>query len=215
MAATIESRRRPSAKGLRRRQHLLDAAATVLLRDGPSGVSHRAVAAEADLPLAATTYYFDSLEELVASGMRQLADSWLAAARSVVDARPARLTSPDGVADAVLAVLTTTPDGAANAAEALLSCYERYLQAGRHAALGPLVRQWNAEVEMLLAEVLRRGGIRRPEVAAPAVLALADGALIRALSEGREVASVASVVAAYLAAGHDASGGSVSGAVDR
>src|SRR5690606_30300634 len=41
-----------------RRQAILDAAMRIIVRDGVRAVRHRAVAAEAGVPLSATTYYF-------------------------------------------------------------------------------------------------------------------------------------------------------------
>jgi DNA-binding transcriptional regulator YbjK len=46
------------------------------------------VAARAGVPLAATTYYFASLEELVELAAVRLAESYLGPARAVADALP-------------------------------------------------------------------------------------------------------------------------------
>ena len=48
-----------------RRQLILDAAMRIVVRDGVSGVRHRAVAAEAGVPLSATTYYFKDIDDLL------------------------------------------------------------------------------------------------------------------------------------------------------
>ncbi len=48
-----------------RRQDILDAAMRIVIRDGVRGVRHRAVAAEANVPLSATTYYFNDIEDLL------------------------------------------------------------------------------------------------------------------------------------------------------
>ena len=52
-------------KGERRRQALVESAAELILEGGIDAVRHRAVANRAGLPLASTTYYFESLDELV------------------------------------------------------------------------------------------------------------------------------------------------------
>jgi len=59
-----------TTKGHLRRQLLLDAVVRVLEDVGPGGVTHRAVAAEAGVPLAAATYYFDSIDDLLLSALR-------------------------------------------------------------------------------------------------------------------------------------------------
>ena len=55
-----------TAKGARRRDLIAEAAAALVLDRGPAALSHRAVAARAGVPLAATTYYFRDLDELAA-----------------------------------------------------------------------------------------------------------------------------------------------------
>src|SRR4051794_34000809 len=58
-------------KGERRRAALVEAAAELLVEGGFDAVRHRAVADRAGLPLASTTYYFDSLDELVMAAVEQ------------------------------------------------------------------------------------------------------------------------------------------------
>lgn len=48
-----------------RRQAILDAALRIIVRDGVRAVRHRAVAAEAEVPLSATTYYFKDISDLI------------------------------------------------------------------------------------------------------------------------------------------------------
>ena len=54
-----------------RRQQILDAAMRIIVRDGVRGVRHRAVAAEAGVPLSATTYYFKDIEDLLTDTFAQ------------------------------------------------------------------------------------------------------------------------------------------------
>ena len=54
-----------------RRQQILDAAMRIVVRDGVRGVRHRAVAAEAGVPLSATTYYFDDIQDLLSDTFAQ------------------------------------------------------------------------------------------------------------------------------------------------
>jgi len=51
--------------GVQRRRDIIEAALRVMARDGLRAISHRAVAAEAQVPLAATTYYFRDLQDLL------------------------------------------------------------------------------------------------------------------------------------------------------
>jgi len=67
-----------TAKGEARRQLLKDAALRILEREGPAAVTHRAVAAEAGVPLAAATYYFESIDDLMISALRSGTDEQIA-----------------------------------------------------------------------------------------------------------------------------------------
>jgi len=54
-----------------RRQDILDAAMRIVVRDGVRAVRHRAVAAEASVPLSATTYYFKDMDDLLTDAFAQ------------------------------------------------------------------------------------------------------------------------------------------------
>jgi AcrR family transcriptional regulator len=95
-----------TARGERRRQVLVRAAADLLLDEGLASLSHRAVAARAGLPLAATTYYFDSVEDLRDEALQAVAQGWLERAGAVVDALPTRI-GPVQAARAVAGVVGT------------------------------------------------------------------------------------------------------------
>lgn len=177
-----------SARGQRRRQELLEAAAGLIAEQGFAAVSHRSVAQRAALPLAATTYYFSSLDELVEQAFRLLADQWLDQARGVLSRLPARLDGPEEVGEAVVLVAAgltdVAGDGEAADGQVLLAVYERYLEAGRHPQLRPLVAAYNAQVDQLIQEVLTRGGVREGADVPALTLAQVDGAVLRALAEG-------------------------------
>src|SRR5690348_18303606 len=73
-------------KGERRRATLVEAAAELLAEGGFDAVRHRAVAERAGLPLASTTYYFDSLDALVTAAVELTSRQDLAAGRAELDA---------------------------------------------------------------------------------------------------------------------------------
>ena len=65
---TTPAARQPArvrASAVQRRQDIIEATLRVMARDGLRAVSHRAVASEASVPLASTTYYFRDLEDLI------------------------------------------------------------------------------------------------------------------------------------------------------
>ena len=57
-------------KGAARRDSLLSAALHIIEVEGPAAVTHRSVAKEAGVPLAAATYYFASIDDLLVSAMK-------------------------------------------------------------------------------------------------------------------------------------------------
>ena len=63
------------ARGELRRRAILDATLTLVGRMGAGAITHRAVAEEAGVPLAATTYYFSSKSELVREALTHAADT--------------------------------------------------------------------------------------------------------------------------------------------
>ncbi len=166
------------ARGVRRRTALVEAAADLLLEQGFGAISHRAVAARAGLPLASTTYYFDSADDLRDQALEKIADAWTARAGAVVAALPTHL-DPAGAARAVLRII-----GADTPSPQMLLLYERYLEAGRHPRLRPVVVAWNGRLNELVNEVLRRADLPSGEDDARLVLAVADGVAVTALAEG-------------------------------
>ncbi|MQA03189.1 MAG: TetR family transcriptional regulator [Streptosporangiales bacterium] len=59
-----------------RRERIVAAAYDLVAKNGLGGVTHRTVAAAADVPLGSTTYYFDSLDDLLAGVLAKLVDEY-------------------------------------------------------------------------------------------------------------------------------------------
>ena len=167
-----------TSRGAARRDAILTAAAALVVGGGPDAVSHRTVAREARVPLAATTYYFAGLDDLLAAAFARVADAELATAAAVVDALPARRRSPAATADAVVDVLLG-PDRQDDAG--LQAYYERFVAAGRYPAVRPVLRAARARIDELLTEALRRCG-RPADVGL--LVAVVDGTVLSALVEG-------------------------------
>jgi DNA-binding transcriptional regulator YbjK len=67
--------RKASRRGSeQRRQAILDAAMRIIVREGVRAVRHRAVAAEAGVPLSATTYYFKDINDLITDTFAQFVE---------------------------------------------------------------------------------------------------------------------------------------------
>ncbi|CCK75160.1 MAG: TetR family transcriptional regulator [Oleispira antarctica] len=64
-AVKYQGRKTSRAGSELRRRLILEASLRIVIREGVRGIRHRAVAKEADVPLAATTYYFKDIQELI------------------------------------------------------------------------------------------------------------------------------------------------------
>ncbi|MFZ5757471.1 MAG: TetR/AcrR family transcriptional regulator [Pseudomonadota bacterium] len=71
-------RRTARAGSEQRRRAILEAALRIIIRDGVRAVRHRAVAAEAGVPLSATTYYFKDIHDLIADTFTLFVENALA-----------------------------------------------------------------------------------------------------------------------------------------
>ncbi len=164
-----------------RRATILAATIRILSRDGLAAVTHRAVAREADVPLAATTYYFSSKDELVTEALAILVDEEIARLGHRALEMGEALASPGDAAAALAEVLM--PD--AEVAGALLAKFEVYLEAARRPVLRATAAQWRVAFTDLAESSLRLAGAADPQRLAPVVVAGIDGILVHELSDGR------------------------------
>ncbi len=170
-------------KGERRRALLAGAASDLLDSGGFDAVKHRAVAERAGLPLASTTYYFDSLDDLVVAAVEHGAARELAAVRSRIAEVTRARRSADAAAELVLDLLLGPGEGEA-ARERLVARYERFVASARRPAMGPLQRRLRVSLDELLTEVLSRCGRSCTPVRLRQLVAVVDGAVVSALIEG-------------------------------
>ena len=181
-----------------RDKHLLlvYSAADLLLEQGWSALTHRALAARSGVPLASLTYYFDDVDDLLVQAATELARRHLDAARAVVAAVPRRRASAGRTAALVASVLV----GDDPSPQDVRTLYERYLRAGRTPALHSLVIGWNTEVHGLVSDALQRVGRPATPTQVRLLVAAFDGLLVSALAEGEPdpVASATAVVTALV-----------------
>ncbi|MFP5020881.1 TetR/AcrR family transcriptional regulator [Pseudonocardia phyllosphaerae] len=172
-------------KGERRRAQLVAAAADLLEENGFDAVRHRAVAERAGVPLAATTYYFSSLDDLVAAALDHLGGEELAMSRTCLDEH-------DDPSEIVLDLLLG-PRSRTGGLDPVLLRFERLIGSGRRPYLAGLLRAQRVEFDAQLDEALTRAAGRRPRPGeVRRVTALVDGVVLTALIEAdpdpREVA---------------------------
>lgn len=167
-----------------RRDALLEAAVRVFAEGGIRAVTHRAVAAEAGLPLAATTYYFASIQELVRDAIRHHVTSWIGSLQQLTDA-PLDLADLADLGDTarVIDVVFTARGSAAAGLELSL-----YLHAARDPELRGEASAALDALEGFMAKVLQRAGVPGPEQLVAAITAQLAGVAIRRQSREDEQA---------------------------
>ncbi|MER5633370.1 TetR/AcrR family transcriptional regulator [Streptomyces nitrosporeus] len=153
-----------------RRERIIDAAFRVVGEHGIAGLSHRSVAAEADVPLGSTTYHFSSLDELLVAALRRCNENLARAMRE-----SGRLAAPGAdLADELTRLLEEWFAGGRGTMELE---YELYLAALRRPALRPVAMEWADGVGELIAH-------RTDPATARALVALIDGISLQVLLTG-------------------------------
>lgn len=171
-------------KGERRRAALVEAGAQLLVERGFNAVRHRGVAERAGLPLASTTYYFSSLDDLVTAVVEHQARGELARGQKRLEELATRQRGVSTVVDLVLDMLLGKEQTTTEAdAEWVLLRYERLVATGRRPYLRPLMRQLGIELRALLSEIFARSGKPVDADELERLIALVDGAVVNALIE--------------------------------
>lgn len=121
---------------------------------GPDGLTHRLVAAEAQVPLAATTYWFASKEDIVEAAFRRAVDDGIASIAKVRERAKGwtRATAADELAAGIQEECTARR-------ERTVIGYALWVEAGRRPALRPLAQRWADAYVDLYADVLATVGV--------------------------------------------------------
>ncbi|MGW7170116.1 TetR/AcrR family transcriptional regulator [Streptomyces sp. NPDC054884] len=150
-----------------RRQRIIDAAIRVVGAKGLAGLSHRSVAAEADVPLGSTTYHFATLDELMTAALRQASEGFAKVVAAHGGLADDRVDLPAELAGLLGEWLAGDRTGVELE-------YELYLAALRRPALRPVAAEWAEDLAALLAR-------RTDPRTARALVALMDGICLQVL----------------------------------
>ncbi|MDQ1044501.1 TetR/AcrR family transcriptional regulator [Streptomyces sp. V4I2] len=153
-----------------RRQRIIDAAIRVAGQKGLAGLSHRSVAAEADVPLGSTTYHFTTLDELMVAALRQANEGFA----KVIASRGGLARPRTDLAAELAGLLGEWLAGERTGVELE---YELYLAALRRPALRPVAAEWADDLAARLTA-------RTDPVTARALVALMDGICLQVLLTG-------------------------------
>lgn len=165
---------RPST--LARREALLRAAAELVAERGVRGVTHRAVATRAELPLSATSYFFASIDELVLEALRFFIEEFVARIEAVASAIAEQRLAPAEAADRLVGALLAEPE------HQIVAQFEAYLEVPRRPDLRTETEHAIVALERLAEAGLTAAGARRPGDGARAFVALIDGFALQRLA---------------------------------
>ena len=156
----------------------------IVAEAGVDAVTHRRVAEVAELPLASTTYWFESKEHLLTAALARAAELDVQRLHALV--QEAQETPADPLSLAVAALVGSVGEGQKGRGW-LLATYALVLEAARRPALREVTTRWTAAYLETLAPLLRMAGSTAPSVDARLLLAAADGLLVDQLASDDEL----------------------------
>ncbi|HEX6390334.1 MAG TPA: TetR family transcriptional regulator, partial [Solirubrobacteraceae bacterium] len=173
MGTEPRSGRRRQQRGEERRQALLEATLAIIEQEGLEGVTHRRVADAAGVPLAATTYYFSSKEDLMQAAMETLIARESANLETIGDLV---LNSGDmSVEQGVEAVIAWQSELLRNHRMQRFAELELYLRVARTAPRPTDLPDWPHAFHEVTTTILDAMGVEDAEREANAVVALIHG----------------------------------------
>jgi len=174
-----EGARGPYARGVERRRALLEAVLRIVTRDGVAAVTHRAVAAESEASLRATTYYFATKEDMIREAFRFFCEQSL----EQIDATSqAYLDREVGPGDAVAMIFENVLKEWDNPNTSWVAEFELILAIAREPSFAPEYRAFQQRLDLGLKTTMQRIGSKHPARDARIVLAFLRGFELEQLS---------------------------------
>lgn len=167
-----------SRRGRERKDHIVEVALRAIGRDGLARLSMRSLAAEAQIPLGALGYYFESKDDLI----REVFDVHLARELRRVERVVADIEQADAPAEVAALLTDFVVEGLRSPDHALVAEYEFLIEASRRRELAEISGRWQHSLTARLESAFARLGSSD---------AHADGRLVTAVLAGLEVDSLA------------------------
>jgi TetR/AcrR family transcriptional regulator, regulator of biofilm formation and stress response len=166
------------ARGERRRTAILEAAIRVIAERGVAATTHRAVADAAGVPSSTTTYYFESLDELLDEALLLFVRGEAGRLHALADELDGQQMPPEEIARLLVEELRAGHD------DGDVAQFELYLEASRRPSLREVARECLRLYEEVAHAALRAAGSPRPEEGAGAFVALLDGLGLHRIASG-------------------------------
>ena len=171
MSESTHPVRELTANQLAKRQHLVDAAQTVLRRDGIKGCTSRAIAKESGFNNGLIHYYFETVDAIIDAAIWQMVEEITGRIRAAAD-------SHDEPADRFWAVVEAhldTFESPAGQTVLWLDYWVETVRSGRNEMIGHV----DDMVITALTDALRAASVSAPKTRARAICAYVTGTAIR------------------------------------
>ena len=179
VAKTVGGRRAKQERSERTRGAIIDAVIAVLAEVGVVDLTHRLVAQRSGASLAATTYYFESKQDMIAEASEAILRSYL------VDlARLADRVRGGGTAGFRRFVARAAANGVGEHRTRTLAWCEIMLDGARHAEGHASTGAWYARLIQAWTQIARAFEVPYPAIAARSGLDMTVGALFHGLALG-------------------------------
>ena len=182
-AATSRATDTPARpRGAARREALLEAVLRIVAEVGADAVTHRRVAEEAGLPLASTTYWFDSKEHLLTAAFELAAERDIARVQSLVTGAEASAVDP--VELVTTQILEAVDHERSGHRGSFIASYALLIEAARRPALQAAAARWSEAYVDGIGTLLATAGSCQPRADAQLLMATYDGLQIEQLATG-------------------------------
>jgi DNA-binding transcriptional regulator YbjK len=156
-----------------RREELLAAAIELFAEGGSRAITHRAVATRAGLPSATTTYYFESIDELIREALGAHIDQWSRELETLAAVDIDADVSLDDTSQLISRVF------AARGPETAALELSIFLAAARAPELRDNAARSMQALETLTTNLLERVGVHEPGALAASIVVLIMGTALR------------------------------------
>ena len=177
-------------RSTRRQRRIIDAAIGIIAQQGLSGLTHRRIAAQAGLSLAATTYYYAAKGDIVSAASDRLLATYIESFRRFAQRRRRRADMT--FRDFALRLLSNA--AGRNRAATLAWC-EIILDAARSADTQALARDWFGNLAEIWTEISAMLGAGAPGATARSAIDALLGLVFVTLPLGLSAADAMAVLA--------------------
>ena len=167
------------ARGLARREALLRAAFDVVLEHGIEGATHRRLAQAADMPLSTTSYFFGSVDELLAEAITLAFAEVMEQTHAAIVAVHRSSTSTEQLAELITDFLLESPRAG------LIAQFEAYLAVDRRPELRAAIANVIESYQDAIGTGLRLFDIEATPHRIRLLLAMFDGFAIHRVAHPR------------------------------